>query len=96
MRVSGEGYRDWSRIPLLQDLKLFKQMFVAEHANGVAFRPAPEGAFPNYDWVRSHMLLFAIPASPCPRLMDEQVAAVLKVAGQLRALRALERKETRA
>ena len=85
--VGGEGYRDWSQIPLLQDLKLFSQMFVVRHANGAAFRPAAKGAFANYEAVRTSMVLWGIPAVESPDLMDQVADAVEKVAGNLPALR---------
>ena len=93
--VSGEGYCDWSQIPLFQDMKLFSQMFVVRHANGVAFNPVRKGTLPHYEKVRNSMLLFAIPALELPVLMDQYAAAVEKVAANLPALRKFEQNEVK-
>jgi len=93
--VSGEGYCDWSQIPLFQDMKLFSQMFVVRHANGVEFNPVRKGALPNYEKVRSSMLLFAIPAQELPVLMDQYAAAAEKVAANLAALKRFEKEAAR-
>ncbi|HUT37125.1 MAG TPA: DegT/DnrJ/EryC1/StrS family aminotransferase [Planctomycetota bacterium] len=93
--IGGEGYTDWSRIPLFQDLRLFSQMFVPRHANGVEFRPVPPGSLPNNEWLRAHMMLFPIPAVESPALMDQVVEAVEKVAANLPALARYKPKEAR-
>jgi len=93
--IGGEGYTDWSRIPLLQDMRLFSQLFVPRHANGVEFRPVPPGSLPNNEWLRAHMLLFPIPAVESPALMDQVAEAVEKVAGNLAALARYEPKEAK-
>jgi len=93
--VHGEGYRDWSQIPLFQDMKLFSQMFVVRHANGVAFRPVEKGSLPNYEAVRASMLLFGIPAVESATLMDQVVEAVSKVAASLPALRTWQRAQAK-
>ena len=85
--MGGEGYRDWTQIPLFQDMSLFGQMFVVRHANGVAFQPVAAGSLPNYEAVRSSMVLVQIPAVESPDLMDQYADAIRKVAGNLPALR---------
>ena len=85
--IGGEGYTDWSRIPLFQDMRLFSQMFVVRHANGVEFRPVAPGSLPNNEWLRAHMTLFPIPAVSSPELMDQVAAAIEKVSANLHALR---------
>ena len=84
--LQGEGYCDWSQIPLLQNMELLSQLVTVKHANGVEFTPAAPGAFPNNDSMRRRMLLFTIPAVESPQLMDQQAEALHKVAGQLAAL----------
>jgi len=91
MAIGGEGYCDWSQIPLFQDVRLYSQMFVARHANGVSFQPVEKGSLPNYEAVRTRMILLAIPAVECPMLMDQAADAMEKVAANLRALRRWER-----
>jgi len=90
--IGGEGYCDWSQIPLFQDMRLFSQMFVPRHANGVAFRPVVKGELPHYDRVQRSMVLFQIPAVESPALMDQCAEAVEKVAANLPALRRAERR----
>lgn len=94
--LAGEGYRDWSQIPLFADLKVFAQLFVAQHANGVAFRPVPQGAFTNYERVRTTMLLFPMPPLDMPRLMAQYADAIDKVLAQRPALRRWEREQAAA
>ena len=83
----GEGYCDWSQIPMFQDMELFSQMFVARHANGVRFTPIKAGSLPHNEEVRNKMMLFAIPAVACPVLMDQVAAAVEKVAANMDSLK---------
>ena len=84
--ISGEGYQDWTQIPLFQDMKLFSQMFVPRHANGVEFRPIRLGDLPNYETIKRSMLHFTIPAIESPLLMDQMADGIHKVLANVDAL----------
>ncbi len=84
--MGGEGYRDWTQIPLFQDMKLYSQMFVPKHANGVEFKPVRQGDLPNYEVVRKSMLHFRIPAVESPLLMDQMADGIHKVLANAVAL----------
>jgi perosamine synthetase len=80
------GYSDWPKAPLFQDVRLYSQMWVVEHANGVAFKPVPPGGLPNNDRMREKLMLFPIPAVESPALMDQMASAVEKVAANMAVL----------
>jgi len=84
--LQGEGYCDWSQIPLLHDMALLSQLVTVKHANGVEFTPATAGAFPHNEAIRQQMLLFSIPAVESPQLIDQVADALHKVADQLDAV----------
>ena len=93
--VGGEGYCDWTQIPLFQDMKLFSQLFVVRHANGVEFKPTPKGSLPNYETLRATMLLFSIPPLEMPMLMDQIADAIDRVVAHIPELKRYERREAR-
>ena len=86
--LAGEGYCDWSQVPVLHDTALLSQMFVIKHANGVAYTPLPAGALKNNEEVRRTMMLFTIPAHESPLLMEQVAEAIHKVAANLDAVAA--------
>jgi dTDP-4-amino-4,6-dideoxygalactose transaminase len=77
--IGGEGYCDYSQIPLFQDMDLYSQMFVPKHANGVEFKPVKLGDLPNYDAIKKSSLRFIIPATESPTLMDQMANSIHKV-----------------
>jgi len=91
--IGGEGYCDYSQIPLFQDMSVFGQMFVRKHANGVEFKPSPKGSFPNYDVMRQSMLLFSVPHVELPILMDQEADAFDMVIANFPALKKWEKEQ---
>jgi len=81
------GYGDWPRVPLFQDMKLYSQMWVVKHANGVEFKPVQPGELPNDAWMRENVLIFPVPAEEVPDLVDQWIAAVAKVVANMSALK---------
>jgi perosamine synthetase len=84
--LGGEGYCDYTQIPLFQDMKLYSQMFVPKHANGVEFKPVQLGDLPNYDALKQSMIRFIIPATESPMLMDQMAAGIHKVLANAESL----------
>lgn len=82
----GRGYENWYQAPLFQDRKLYSQMWVVRHENGVEFRQLPPNGLPRDEELRTKLLVFPIPAIQSPDLMDQMASAVEKVAGQMAAL----------
>jgi dTDP-4-amino-4,6-dideoxygalactose transaminase len=93
--IGGEGYTDYTQLPLFQDMSIFSQMFVPCHANGVAFRPVRKGELPNYDAIKASTLRFVIPAEETPLLMDQVADTVAKVMANVPALRAWEKRQAK-
>ncbi|MHC4718378.1 MAG: hypothetical protein ACYS5V_15505, partial [Planctomycetota bacterium] len=80
------GYSDWPKAPLFQDMGLYSQMWVVEHANGVRFQPVAPDGLPHTDRMRARLMIFAIPAAEAPEWVDQTARAVAKVAGRMSAL----------
>ena len=93
--IGGEGYGDWSQIPLFQNMKLYGQMFPVRHANGVTFQPVKKGTLANFESMRTRMILIGIPAVECPLLMDQVADAMEKVAANVPALRKWEKAQAK-
>jgi dTDP-4-amino-4,6-dideoxygalactose transaminase len=81
-----EGYGDWRRAPLFQDMSLFSQLWVVKHANGVEYHPLPDDALPDETALRQRFIRFPIPAADAPELMDQMATGVEKVAGNMSLL----------
>lgn len=93
--IGGEGYTDYTQLPLFQDMSVYSQMFVPRHANGVEFKPVKPSEFPNYAALRKTMLLIQIPAIESPLWMDQFADAVDKVMANVAALKAWERNQAK-
>jgi len=91
--IGGEGYTDYSQIPLFQDMSAFEQMFVRKHANGVEFKPCAKGSLPNYEAVRQSMLLIVVPHVELPILMDQEADAFDIVIDNIPALKKWEKEQ---
>ena len=81
--LSTSGYTNWHQTPLFQDMNLFSQLWVVKHANGVEYKPLPADALPNNEALRRRLVLFPIPATEAPELMDQMAAGVEKVAATM-------------
>jgi perosamine synthetase len=81
------GYGDWARVPLFQDMRLYSQLWVVKHSNGVEFRPVKPGELPNEAQARQKLLIFSVPAEETPQLVDQWIAAVAKVSANMPALK---------
>jgi len=80
------GYQNWFQVPLLQDLKLYSQLWPVKYANGVEYKPLPPDALPHDAEYLRKVLVFDIPAVESLALMDQAAAAVEKVAANMSAL----------
>jgi dTDP-4-amino-4,6-dideoxygalactose transaminase len=89
----GTGYANWYRASLFQDMDLYGQLWPVRHENGVAFRPVPPGGLPNDEELRTRLMVFPIPATETPDLIDQMAAAARKVADNMDALADRQRKE---
>jgi len=90
----GTGYRNWYRAPLMQDLSLYRQLWVDEFANGTRYRPLPAGALPNTESVLARTLTIPAWGAPAPELVGQYAAAFQKVAGQMAELERYQRERS--
>ncbi len=89
--IGGEGYCDWSQIPLFQDMSLYGQLWPVRHANGVEFKPVQKGSLTNFEEMRQRMILITIPALESPALMDQVADAMELVVREIPALKRWEK-----
>ena len=87
MAMYGMGYTDWCEAPIMQDLDLLGQLVVTRHTNHAAFTPQPASAFPNTRALLTGMLTFQIPAVDAAPVIDQEIAALHKIADQMAVLR---------
>ena len=72
----GSGYaQNWYRIPLMQDMSLFRQLWNDEFPNGTRYAPLPENGLPNTEDIRRRTLVIPAWAAPAPELVDQYAAA---------------------
>lgn len=83
VRVGGSGYPNWYQVPLLQDTKLYSQLWPVKHGNGVEYKPLPAGALPHDEALRRRIVIFGVPAIESPELIKQTAAAVEKVAANM-------------
>lgn len=74
---------NWYQTPVLQDMNLFRQLWVDEHANGTRYQPIPNGALPNTDSIVARTMVLPSWAQPAPALVEQYALAFEKVAGQM-------------
>ena len=77
---------NWYQTPVLQDMKLFRQLWVDEHPSGARYRPLAAGALPNTDRLMSQTIVLPSWGAPVPRLVDQYAEAFHKVAERMEDL----------
>jgi dTDP-4-amino-4,6-dideoxygalactose transaminase len=78
----------------MQDLSLYRQLWVDEFANGTRYRPLPAGALPNTESVLARTLTIPAWGAPAPELVGQYAAAFQKVAGQMAELERYQRERS--
>jgi len=78
------GYSDnWYQAPILQDMNLFRQMWVDSYPNGTQYKPLPLGALPNTDDIVERTLTIPSWGQLVPDLVDQYAAAFHKVCSSM-------------
>jgi perosamine synthetase len=91
----GTGYKNWYQAPLLQDMNLFRQLWVDQYPNGTRYQPLPLGALPNTESVLARNLILPAWAVPAPDLVDQYAVAFRKVADNMDRLAQYQREKQR-
>ncbi len=79
-------YENWYQTPILQDMDLFRQLWVDQYPNGTQYTPLSPGALPNTDAIVAQTITLPSWGEIVPGLVDQYAKAFHKIARNMDAL----------